>query len=188
MDQQGLTARQEAWFASLREGLERDTGRTVAQWAEIARACPDAGHRARLAWFKREHGLGQNRASLILRAAFPAMAGGGSDADANDRLWADPAARAILHAIRETLAALADVTEGQRKTFTAFSRRVQFAAARPRGGSVLLGLALPPDTDPRLAPAGRHGWSERLLATLPLGSTDAARDAAALLEAAWARS
>jgi hypothetical protein len=59
-----LTERQRAWFAAVREGLERETGRTLEQWIEIARACPETKHRARLKWMKDEHRLGQNRASL----------------------------------------------------------------------------------------------------------------------------
>ena len=55
-----LTERQVKWFKSVRDGLERDTGRTLEQWAEVARACPDQAHRARLAWMKAQHGLGQN--------------------------------------------------------------------------------------------------------------------------------
>lgn len=47
-----LTERQTKWFASLREGLERDTGRPLAALVEIAKTCPETAPRERLKWFK----------------------------------------------------------------------------------------------------------------------------------------
>ena len=67
----GLTPRQQKWFASVRESLERETVRSLEDWVAIARTCPETKPRARLAWFKAEHGLGQNRASYVLSVAFP---------------------------------------------------------------------------------------------------------------------
>jgi hypothetical protein len=66
----------------------------------------------------------------------------------------------------------ADVTVGQRKGYTAFSRDVQFAAARPlKQGRALLGLKLPPESSPRLkSPLRKESWSERLTAVVELGS------------------
>jgi len=66
-----LTERQARWFASVNEGLERETGRDLADWAEIARACPETVHRERLAWMKAAHGLEQNRASMVLNVVYP---------------------------------------------------------------------------------------------------------------------
>jgi len=57
-----LTEQQKKWFASVRAGLERDTGKSLAEWIEIARTCPESKPRARLKWFKETHGLLQNRA------------------------------------------------------------------------------------------------------------------------------
>ena len=64
------------------------------------------------------------------------------------------------------------VVVGQRKSFTSFSRSVQFAAARPiKGGKALLGLKLESDPSGRLAaPARRESWSERLTAVVELTS------------------
>ena len=157
-----LTERQRAWFASLREGLERDTGKTLDEWVEIARACPETKHRARLNWFKTTHGLAQNRASLVLSTAFPPEAGWDEPEALADALWADPTARALLEAVKAAMAELPDVIIGQRKAFTAFSRNYQFAAARPQGGSLVLGLAVPPDAAPTLDPPARASWSDRL--------------------------
>jgi hypothetical protein len=182
-----LTEQQRKWFASVREGLERDTGRTIEAWAEIARTCPETAHRARLKWMKEIHGLAQNRASLVLSAAFD---DGTPADDGPDPLWSDPAALEVFEAIRAAAEQLDGVLVGRRMSYSPFSRRVQFAAARPlKGGRVRLGLALPPDASPRLSPPGRESWSERLTAVTELttpGEVDAGM--AALLQQAWERS
>ena len=186
-DPNALTERQQAWFASLREGLERDTGRAVAEWAEIARACPETKPRARLAWMKAEHGLGQNRASLVLNAAFPSDTNWSTPEVVGDALWRDPGARAIYEAIRARVVALPEVVIGQRKAFTAFSRGFQFAAMRPVGGAVVLGLAIDPTAFPMLRATKRAAWSERLTAEIQLASDPgAALDEP--IRAAWERS
>ena len=166
-----LTERQRAWFASLREGLERDTGKSLDEWVEIAKTCPETRPRARLAWFKAEHGLAQNRASLVLSAAFPPEVGWDDPEALADALWTDPAARALLDAVKAAMAELPDVITGQRKAFTAFSRNYQFAAARPQGDTLVLGLAVSPDAAATLEPPARAGWSDRLKSQARIAST-----------------
>ncbi len=184
-----LTEQQQKWFASVREGLERETGRTLAAWAELARACPETAHRKRLAWMKAQYGLGQNRASLVLNAAFPPEASWADPAALVDALWADAAARAVHDAVREVAMALPGTILGQRKGFTAFSRKWQFAAIKPGKPGVVLGLAVEPSADPALLPAGREGWSERLLSRMGLATpADVTPQVAGLLRAAWERS
>jgi hypothetical protein len=187
-DPETLTERQKKWFASVREGLERATGRSLEAWVEIARACPETRHRARLTWLKENHGLAQNRASLVLSEAF------GEDApepEAEDPLWtADPASRAIFEAVAQAAEGLGEVLAARRKGYSPFSRKVQFAAARPvKGGRLRLGLALSPDAHPRLAAPGRESWSERLTAVTELGSAaEVDAELTALLRQAWERS
>lgn len=182
----GLTERQKAWMASVRGGLQRETGKSMEEWVAVARTCPETKHRARLAWFKAEHGLGQNRASMVIHEAF----GDGALGDgAAGGLWTDPALAALLGAVKAEVAKLPDVVTGQRKGFTAFSREFQFAAARPlKGGGLRLGLAVPLDADPRLQPRGRESWSERLLSKLDIATAEEVASAAPLLEAAAERS
>ncbi len=49
-DPGSLTEQQQKWFASVREGLERETGRSLAQWADAtARAIHDAVREAAMA-------------------------------------------------------------------------------------------------------------------------------------------
>jgi hypothetical protein len=184
-----LTERQEKWFASVRDGLERETGRSLSDWAELARACPESAPRKRLAWMKAAHGLGQNRAALVLNAAFPPSASWSNPGALADVLWSDPMAAAVEAALRRIAMALPDARLGQRKGFTAYSRNFQFAACRPWKRAVVLGLAIEPATHLGLEPAGKDGWSERLLSRIVLDDVDAVTDrVAALLRAAWERS
>lgn len=182
-----MTARQEKWFASVAEGLERETGRSMDDWAAIARTCPETRPRARAAWLKDNYGIGSNRAALIFGAAFPADAHWADGDGLRSTLWSAPADAAILQAIEAAVADLEGVVHSQRKGFSAWSRKVQFAAARPiRGGGVWLGLAVPPDTDPRLEAPKNESWSERLKSKLRLeGPADVDGSVWQLLRQAW---
>lgn len=159
----GLTAQQQKWFASVCEGLERDTGKTLEQWAGIARKCPETKPGARVKWLKEKHGLGVNRAATVLDAAF-----GGENMGWDDpekliaALWKDPAQLKIHDALVAAVSKFDGMTVGERKTFTGFSRRAQFAAARPTKDGVRLGLAVDPKSSKRLvAPKKNEGWSDR---------------------------
>jgi hypothetical protein len=187
VDSETLTEQQKKWFASVRAGLERDTGKSLADWIAIARTCPAEKPRARLAWFKETHGLLQNRAAYVLSEAFP-QHGGWDDADTlRDALWTDPAQRAIYEAVRAAVADFPVLVTGQRKGYSAWSKAYQFAAVRPVKGGARLGLAAPPDADPRLQPAkASEGWSERLKSALLLTSVDEVDGTVrALLEASF---
>jgi hypothetical protein len=183
-DPDTLTDRQRAWFASVREGLERDTGQSLEAWAQIALTCPETAHRARLKWFKQVHGLGQNRAAQVLAAAFPNPE---PDNGGPDPLWSDAGQAAIYQAVATLALALPDVKAGRRKAFSPFSRHFQFAALSPaKAGGARLGLALTPDASPRLGPPKRENWSERLKAVVTLVSVEAVDgEIEALLRRAW---
>ena len=186
-----LTDRQKKWFASVREGLERETGKSLEDWVAIARTCPETKPRAQLGWLKQHHGLGQNRASYVLSVAFPSerMAWDKPD-EARAALWADPASKAILGALETAVADFDGLVIGQRKTYSAWSRQFQFAAAKPvKGGTAVLGLAVAPDASPRLLEPKNESWSERLKAKVPLASpADVDNEIRALMKAAFERS
>ncbi len=185
VDTEYLTKQQKKWFASVRDGLQRETGKSLAEWVAIAKTCPETAHRARLKWFKDNHGLLQNRASYVLSEAFP-PAVGWDDAEAlRAALWTDTGSRAILEAVEKLVLTLPDVIVGQRKGFSAWSRKHQFAALRPlNGGRARLGLAVAPDAG--LEAAKNEGWSERLKAAMVLEAPkDANKRVAGLLKAAW---
>jgi hypothetical protein len=182
-----LTERQRKWFASIRDGLERETGRSLAAWIEIARTCPETGHRARLKWFKDTHGLLQNRASYVLSEAFESTMSWSEGDTLVDTLWADPASRTIYEAVDAAAMSLDGSIRTPRKGYTAWARRVQFAAMKPtRGGGAVLGLAVALTADGRLEPRGNQSWSERLTSRLALGGpADVDDTVASLLSVAW---
>jgi hypothetical protein len=171
VDPNALTEQQRKWFASVQGGLERETGKSLAEWVAIARTCPEVAPRACLKWFKDTHGLMQNRASYVLGEAFP-RAVGWDDADAlREALWTDPDQKAIYEAVQAAVADFPGLVTGQRKGYSAWSKAYQFAAVRPVKGGARLGLALAPDTHPRLQAARpSEGWSERLKSVLVLAS------------------
>lgn len=184
-----VTERQAKYFESMRASLETATGKSLAEWLEIARTCPETKHRARLKWFKETHGLLQNRASLIIDEAFgSAKPWREADALIND-LWADPAARTIFEAIDVLAMKAPGAVRTARKGYTAWSRTFQFAAARPlKGGGVMLGLAMSSQADPALEAPKNESWSERLKSRVRIASASKADDQlAALLKAAWER-
>ena len=185
-----MTARQEKWFASILESMERETGKTLDGWVAIAKTCPETKPGARKAWFKAQHGIGTNRASVILGKAFPETAHWAEPDNLRDTLWADPASRAILEAVETAVAGFPGLMTAQRKAFTAFSREFQFASVKPlKSGKAVLGLAVTPDADARLEPPKNEGWSERLKSKLVLEAPkDVDASVKALLKAAWERS
>jgi hypothetical protein len=184
-----LTERQQKWFASVRAGLERDTGKTLAEWVAIARTCPEEGHRARLRWLKAEHGLMQNRAAQVLDEASGSAMAWSEPEKLIEALWVDPASRAIFEAIDAAARTPGEVVQTARKGYTAWSRKVQFAAARPvKGGKVMLGLAVASDASPRVETPRNESWSERLKARTLLSSPAEVDDGIGrLLRAAWDR-
>lgn len=184
-----LTERQQRWFSTVRSNIAAKTGRSLDEWVTIARACPHDKPRARVEWLRSEHGLGVNHAALVLSEAFPSADNWDDPVALRAVLWADAESRAILEAIERVAAGVAGLVVGQRKSYTAFSRDVQFAAARPlKGGRALLGLKLSPDSSPRLsAPKRKESWSERLTATVELdGPADVDNEIARLFTAAAA--
>jgi hypothetical protein len=186
-DRSTLTERQQKWFASVREGLERDTGRTLEQWAEIARNCPETKTSGRVKWLKEKYGLGVNRAAAILEAAFPS-ATSWDDPDALlDALWKDRRLRAIYDRIEAAAKKLDGTVVGPRKTVSTFSRKVQYAAAKPHKGAARLALALDPKTSKRLEPTKKsEGFNERLKSAATLGKpADVDAEIKALLTKAW---
>jgi hypothetical protein len=188
---QGLTEQQQKWFASIKANLERETGKTLGEWVEIVRReCKETKPRARTDWLKATYGIGQNRAAAIFGVAFPSTMGW-DDADGlRAGLWRDPASAAILDAVEAAVADFPGMVMGQRKGFTAWSRKAQFAALKPvKGGAAILGLAVEPDASLRLLEPKNEGWSERLKAKTTLASpAEVDDDLKALLRAAWDRS
>jgi hypothetical protein len=184
-----LTEQQKKWFASVRDGLEEATGKSLAEWVKIAKTCPFQKRRERERWLKEKYGIGVNRASLILGEAFPSGAGWDQPDKLLGALWTEPNDRAIYDAIATRAMKLDGAISGPRNTFSSFARKYQFAAARPTKAGVRLGLAVEPSASPRLAAPKKEGWSERLKAVTVLTRVkDVDAEIGRLLKAAWERS
>jgi len=185
-----LTERQQKWFASVQASLERDTGKPLSEWVDLVRReCPETDQRKQEAWLKARFGMSMIRAGQIVHAVNPDPDPWDDPDKMRAALWTDPDSTAILHAIEALAAQIPDVVPTQRKAFTAWSRKVQFAALKPlKEGKSMLGLAIEPDSDPRLAPARKDSWSERLKSTLILTSPKETAGLLPLLRAAWERS
>lgn len=185
--EEGLTEQQKKWFASVREGLVRDTGKTLEQWAAIAKKCPETKTSARVKWLKEKYGLGVNRAAAVLDAAFGSEMGWDDPAALIAALWKDPADLKIHDALVAAISKFDGAIIGERKTFTAFSRKAQFAAARPTRDGVRLGLAVAPKASKRLEPRKKNeGWSDRCKSALMLTSVkDIDAELKKLLKAAF---
>jgi hypothetical protein len=184
----GLTEQQKKWFASVREGLERDTGKTLEQWAAIARKCPETKPKARVDWLRANYGLGVNRAATVLDAAFGGEMMGWENPDALvAALWKDPVQLKIHDALVDVVKIFDGAIIGEKKSFTGFSQKYQFAAARPTKDGVRLGLAVDPKSSKRLSPRKpNEGWSDRCKATTVLTSVrEIDAELKKLLKAAW---
>lgn len=77
-----LTERQKKWFATVQANLEKNTGKPLADWVAIMKACPETAPRAQAAWLKAEHGVGQNHAAQILDACRPSDGAGWDEPEA----------------------------------------------------------------------------------------------------------
>ncbi len=186
--EQGLTEQQKKWFASVREGLQRDTGKTLEQWVKIAKKCPETKPKARADWLRANHGLGVNRAAIVLDAAFAGENMGWDDPEALiAALWKNPDHLKIHDALVAAVSRLDGAIIGEKKSFTGFSRKYQFAAARPTKDNVRLGLAVPLKASKRLeAPKKNEGWSDRNTAVAVLTSAkDVDAELKKLLKTAW---
>lgn len=176
-----MTERQRKWFASVRESLPAKTGKSWEEWVAVMAGCPETTPRTRLKWLKDTHAIGQNYGSMILDAAFPSDTGNWAEPEAlRTALWSD---EAVLKAVEAVAANVGAVVQSQRKTYTAFSRNVQFAAMRPlKSGGAVLGLKLDPAISPRLKVSVRkENWSERLACVVELPEASMVDDEVARL-------
>ncbi|MBS0483478.1 MAG: DUF4287 domain-containing protein [Proteobacteria bacterium] len=183
-----LTEQQKKWFASVREGLERDTGKTLDQWVKIARTCPETKPGARTKWLKEKHGIGVNRAATIFDAAFPGDGAGWDDPEKLIAgLWKNPDQLKVHDALVAHVSNIKGAIVGEKKSFTSFSHNYQFAAARPTKDGVRLGMAVDPKSSKRLQPPKKNeGWSDRNKSVTVLSSTkDIDAELKKLLKAAF---
>ncbi len=135
------------------EAIERNlparTGRTLAQWAALVKKAGPAERKDRIAWLRKEHGLGGATAMLVAYAAEGRRPH--QDYEDGDALVATmySGKKAALRQTHDaTLAAASrlgkDVAPSARKTYVSLVRKRQFAALQPSTADrVDLGLVLP---------------------------------------------
>jgi hypothetical protein len=136
-------------IASQVANLEAKTGRTLAQWIEIALdggAGSQPAHRAIIERLKTEHGLGHGYANLVAtRALKPPDAPSG---DALVESWY-AGSKAHLRPLHDAVVAAAgafgpDVELAPKKTYVSLRRKKQFAMVGPGpAGRLEIGLNLP---------------------------------------------
>jgi len=133
------------YMASLEANLEKATGKKLAHWVKIARSCPHSTPRDRLNWFRKEHGLGVSRATLVLWKAYGVGSLGSSDPGSLvDRLFSGGFAgqRETYELVVKFVARLGAGSVSPRKGFVALYRLKQYATLKPRKKGLLLGLAM----------------------------------------------
>jgi hypothetical protein len=187
MPEPNLTERQQKWFATVQANLAKNTGKTIDEWVAIVRQCPETGQRGQLKWLKDNYGLLQNHGMQVLHEVSDASSAWRQPEKLIAALWIDPASKAIFEAVDAAARAPNEVLQTARKGYTAWSRKVQFAAARPvKGGKLMLGLAVTPDANARFEAPKNESWSERLKArTLLASPAEVDAEIAVLLKAAW---
>jgi hypothetical protein len=134
------------YMAALEANLEKATGKPLSHWVKIARTCPHTKTRERLKWFKDQHGMGQNRAGLVLWRAFGAEMLGSQDDPAKlvDNLFAKGFAdqRATYDKVVAFVERLGGGTLSPRKAYVALYRLKQYGALKPSKKGLLVALAL----------------------------------------------
>jgi hypothetical protein len=120
---------------SMIQNLEKNTGRSLAQWIELARASQLARHREIINFLKAEHGLTYGYANLV---ALKTLAESSADSAAPDDLVAAQYAgeKAELRPIYDTLVAEvgnfgSDVEISPKKAYVSLRRNKQFAIIQP---------------------------------------------------------
>ena len=137
--------RLQKYFASLEANIAEATGKTVAQWVKIAKTCPETKPRAQLAWFKAKHGLGQNRAGLILWRAFGSSSLGDDDPNKlMDVLFSKSFAeqRSLYDKVAAFVGKLGAGTLSPRKSYVALYHLKQYGAIKPGKQGLMIGLAM----------------------------------------------
>jgi len=135
------------------EAIERNlparTGKTLAQWVVLVKKGGPRDRRERVAWLRKEHGLGGTTAALVAYAA-EGRRPIDEYADGDALVEAMYSGRkAALRSVHEAALAAArklgkDVTPSARKTYVSLVRKRQFGAIQPSATDrVDLGLVLP---------------------------------------------
>lgn len=126
----------EAQVAAMAANLKENTGKSLEQWAALARGSGRAKHGELVAWLKNEHGLTHGYANLVAHTAFKSDAATQVAAGADlvsamfqgDKAALRPVFDALLEAIRGFGS---DIEETPKKGYLSLRRKTQFATLHP---------------------------------------------------------
>lgn len=136
----------EEGMAALFRNLEEKTGKSIDEWAALARASGAAKHKEMVAWIKTNHGLTHGYANQIAQKALaPEDAPEpGSDALVDAQFaGAKAAMRPLYDLLLEKVKALGpDVEISPKKTCVSFRRNKQFGLVQVTGQRLDVGIML----------------------------------------------
>jgi hypothetical protein len=126
----------DAQLATMIANLEKNTGRSLAEWVALARKGGPPKHGALVSWLKDTHGLTHGYANLVAHGTFESDAG--AKIAAGDDLVAGMFAgdKAALRPIYDALLAAVlqcgeDVEQAPKKGYLSLRRSTQFATLHP---------------------------------------------------------
>lgn len=144
-------------IATFEANIERQTGRSVAQWVELLRRQGLARHGAMVGWLKETHGLSHSHANHIAKSALKIEPAADGDTVGHLFEGGKEALRPIYDRIADAARALGpDVSLAPKKANVSVRRAKQFALIQPSTRTRIdVGLILR-GRDPagRLEPAG----------------------------------
>jgi len=165
-----------AHLNAILSNLEKNTGRTIAQWAALLKKCGVKGTKERVAWLKGEHGLGMATAGAIVAHYEGELIEYTPDAFV-ETMFAGPKAqlRPLYDRLLEIgLGLSADVTATPCRTFVPLRRKYVFAQVKPSTKTRIdLGLALG-NTNPkgRLISTGGYAKGDRITHQIAITSLE----------------
>ncbi len=127
--------------------IERSTGRSMDEWAEIVKASGLQKHGQAVAMLKAQHGVGHGNANRIVTEALNKLAGGAPSADdlvAGHYSGGNARLRLAYEAVVAAVSAFGDDVEfAPKKTYVSMRRRRQFGQVGPAAGQLEVALNLP---------------------------------------------
>jgi uncharacterized protein DUF5655/uncharacterized protein DUF4287 len=132
--------------ATMKANLKQKTGKSLAQWAKLAKASKLEKHGQIVKMLKSDHGLTHGYANLIAHEALQSSAEHAGQTDLVEQQYAGKkeALRPIYEALLKAVAKLgADVEVSPKKSYVSLRRGKQFALIQPSTATrVDLGLCL----------------------------------------------
>lgn len=126
----------EAQTASMAANLRENTGKSLEQWTNLARACGKQKHGELVSWLKSEHALTHGYANLVAHTTFKSDAASQTAAGADlvsAMFDGDKAAlRPIFDALMKSIRTFGkDIEEAPKKGYLSLRRKTQFATLHP---------------------------------------------------------